>query len=161
MNKLIFLITILVFLLGKDNPKAQVISHYRSSRGHSEKPFIPQDTIRISSNVTPIFYTIQDGILLSDIETFSKLFDKQVYVDLKGIESGYYSGNQAFYILKNFFSARRTVNFKFSTIREMEETPYATGGGTFIMRGNRETLQIYVALTKRDKRWVITQFSVY
>jgi hypothetical protein len=104
---------------------------------------------------------IQNGILTGTISGFAKHFAKQVFVDLPGQDGGYFSDRQLFYILQNFFGSRSTQQFRFSTIDDSEAGSYATGSGSFLFKGRREVLQIYVALSKREGRTVITQFNVY
>ena len=126
-----------------------------------------QKPLSQSTSASSVFEDIQRGISAGDIYVFVKHFAKQAYVSLRGDEGGYYSDgyfseNQLMYILQNFFGSRVIMRqFKFSTIDESETGPYATGSGNFMYRGHRELLQIYVALSKLDDRWVITQFNVY
>ncbi len=108
-----------------------------------------------------IIAEIEHGLLSGDVQSFSKYFSAQVYLSLRGGESGYFSANQAYLIVENFFSSRRTVTFKFSTVKTDDPMPYATGGGSFFERGTIHSLQVYVALAKNRDRWVITQFNVY
>ena len=108
-----------------------------------------------------IFEDIEKGLTQGDVKMFSKYFDRQLLISHRGLENGYFSGNQAQFILQSFFNARRTLHFKFTTINRATE-PYATGGGTFSIRGGqRELLQIYVALSRVGGRWVIAEFNVY
>jgi len=113
------------------------------------------------SAVSAIFGEIQAGLRSGDVTAFSRFLAKQVYLNLYDIESGFFSDNQALYILKDYFKSRRILSFRFSTISEVEGTPFATGGGTYLHRGNPEILQVYVAMKKSGDRWVITQFSVF
>ncbi|OLD67944.1 MAG: hypothetical protein AUI33_09995 [Ignavibacteria bacterium 13_1_40CM_2_61_4] len=117
--------------------------------------------VRVEGTALGIFKDIQEGIRKSDLNAYSRHFARQVYLNLPGREGGYFSENQASYILKDYFKQQRPLSFKFSTMSEQENTPYATGGGTFFHRGNAEIFQVYVALKKSDDRWTIAQFSVF
>lgn len=108
-----------------------------------------------------IFAAIQSGILSGNAEAFSRYFGKQVSVSLRGRESGYFSSNQAFYIIQDYIGARHTVSFRFTTVDDHEPSVYATGGGTFLRRGMKEIFQVYVALSKDDNGWTISQLNVY
>ena len=108
-----------------------------------------------------IFADIEAGLRSGDLGTFSGSLARQVYLNLSDIESGFFSENQALYILKDYFKTRRILSFKFTTISEVEGTPFATGGGTYLHRGSPEILQVYVAMKKSGNRWVIGQFSVF
>jgi len=116
-----------------------------------------QDTLTPATIFIELKQSIDDG----NVKAVSKYIGTRVYLNLKDAESGYYSGNQAAYLIQNFFGTRRSLTFRFSTIKDTENSPYATGSGTFMARGGRAKLQVYVALSKKDGKWVITQFSVY
>jgi hypothetical protein len=108
-----------------------------------------------------LFSTVQQGLASGSAGTFSAHLGPQVYVNLRGGESGYYSANQAHYVLENYFKSRRLVNVKFSTIGESDANPYATGSATFVERGARSLAQVYVSLTRSGDRWIITQINIY
>ena len=108
-----------------------------------------------------ILNQVQSGISKGDASLFAHHLGPQVYLSLKGAEGGYYSANQAFYVLQNFFSTHRPASFTFSTHGEIEENPFATGRGYFSVRGVRESVQVYVSLTQYQGRWVVAEFNVY
>jgi hypothetical protein len=108
-----------------------------------------------------LFGTIQQGLASGSAAAFSGNLAPQVYLNLRGGESGYYSANQVHYVLENYFKSRRLVNVKFSTIGESDANPYATGSATFVERGSRSLAQVYVSLTRSGERWIITQINIY
>jgi hypothetical protein len=85
----------------------------------------------------------------------------QVYINLRGGESGYYSANQAYYVLDSYLKSRKLVNINFSTIGESNTRPYATGSAALVVRGNREIAQVYVSLSQVGEKWIITQINIY
>jgi hypothetical protein len=108
-----------------------------------------------------LFRKIEEGISSGNVAKFSQDLARQTYVSVRGKESGYFSANQAFLILRNFFSSRRLTSFRLSKKESAGSMPFATGGGTAMSRGSLETLQVYIALTRVESRWVIEQFNVY
>ncbi|MDI6766347.1 MAG: DUF4783 domain-containing protein [Bacteroidota bacterium] len=110
---------------------------------------------------TTMINDVTNGILINDMRMFSKYFAKQVYVSLNRDESSVYSSNQTLYILQNYFSSRRIVNFEFSKINISELTSYAIGEGTVKFRGIQESINIYLTISKKDGNYVITQIKVY
>lgn len=121
-----------------------------------------QDEKRAADDeILSIFADVQRGILQGNVGLFTQYFSPQIYLNVQNIGDGYYSSNQASSLLENFFNMRRTLNFKLSTYVTDVTMPYATGGGLFVYRGSRETLQVYVSLVKHQGRWVIAQFNVY
>lgn len=108
-----------------------------------------------------IFAKVQGGLNSGDVRTFADHMAPEVYVNLRGGESGYYSANQAYYVLESYLKSRRLVNLSFSTIGESDARPYATGSAGFMSRGSRELAQVYVSLTQSGDRWTITQINIY
>jgi hypothetical protein len=104
---------------------------------------------------------IQSGIAKGDASLFADHLGPQVYLSLKGSEGGYYSANQALYVLEGFFSVHRPISFAFSTQGEAEDSPFATGRGFFTAKGLRESAQVYVSLTRSEGRWVVAEFNIY
>lgn len=147
MKKLILFTILGALLVGVDSVNAFTIGD--------------QDSSELLTQHLALFDQIEKGLVAGDVRSFSRYFGHEVFLNLRGTESGYFSGNQAFYILQNFFASRRTVRFKFTTFDQTDSVPYATGGGSFVLKGKVETLQIYVALARKNESWVITQFNAY
>lgn len=108
-----------------------------------------------------VFDKVQEGLSSGNISLFSQYFGSQILVNLRGGESGYYSQNQAYYLLENYLKQRKLARFTFSTISDSSTNPYATGSVAFNYRGNREHAQVYVSLSLVGDRWMITQINIY
>jgi hypothetical protein len=125
-----------------------------------------QEASRESLAISPdryqvIFEDVEEGISTGNVSHLAKYFAPKVAISLRGDESGTFSSNQTYYVLQNFFKARRFRHFAFSTIGESDANPYASGSVEFIHKGAREVAQLYVALTFVGERYVITQMAVY
>ncbi|MBI5020187.1 MAG: DUF4783 domain-containing protein [Ignavibacteriales bacterium] len=101
------------------------------------------------------------AIKQGEMNNISSALGREVTINIRNGESGLFSSNQSVVILQNYFSTRRIVQFAFTTKQDDRESFYATGGGIFSIRGRREHFQIYVGLTIKDGRLVISQFNVY
>lgn len=112
-------------------------------------------------DVKSIFKKIEESISKSTLTSSPAFFGSQVYVNISGGENGYFSANQVVSVLQNYFSSRKAVSFSFSRLNEQGSTPYATGRFTFITKGNKESVQIYVSLTLQESKWVVSQFNIY
>ncbi len=108
-----------------------------------------------------VFNAIESGVDAGDIDRFAGYFAKQVYVSTRGGESGYFSSSQAYYIIKNFLTARKPLGFSFTTYGFADEIPFATGSALFRFKGNRESVQVYAALSKSNGKWVIDKINFY
>ncbi|MDI6803534.1 MAG: DUF4783 domain-containing protein [Bacteroidota bacterium] len=108
-----------------------------------------------------IFKAIESGVDAGEIDRFAGYFAQQVYVSIRGGESGYFSSNQTYYIIKNFLTARKPLGFSFTTYGFADEIPFATGRALFRIKGNRESVQVYAALSKSNGKWVIDKINFY
>ena len=108
-----------------------------------------------------LFAVIEQSIVNSSLSSVSTHFAHQVFVNMPGGESGYFSANQTVSILQRYCSSRTSLALEFSRFSDIGSTPFATGRLTFNSRGRRESAQVYVSLRFQDSRWVINQFNIY
>ncbi len=114
-----------------------------------------------TESVNHAFDAIEAAILAGNVKELTPYFGRQLNLNLRSVKGGYYSSNQSYYILQNFFSSRKIFAFKFTSRKPDDPIPYATGGGSSRMKGVNEILQVYVSLTEVDHRWVISEFNIY
>lgn len=122
---------------------------------------VSQDVPTGAKDFRVVFEEVQQGMESGSVEIFSAYFASQIQVSLKGEESGYFSSSHTYYILENFFKARKVLSFEFVNVGETEAMPYATGRAVFMNKGAREVVQVYVALTKSAGKWVISEITIY
>lgn len=115
------------------------------------------DNQRISAEV--ILKEVEDGIAKSNVGAIFKHLSPQTYFSLTNGIRGYYSSNQAYYILEDFFNVYRAISFKFHSIQVGEDSPYATGIYAYEFKGKRETAQVYISLKISGKSWKIIQIT--
>jgi hypothetical protein len=108
-----------------------------------------------------IFRDVERGIAAGSVAQFSEHLGPQLYLQLPESEGAHYSANQAFYVLDRFLRTHKIVGMKFTTFGTSESNPYATGTVAYTAKGIRQNGQVYVALARRDDRWVITHLSIY
>ena len=112
-------------------------------------------------DVRRVFDQIERSISTSSLSSVPFSFARQVYVNITGGETGYFSQNQVVSVLQSYFVRRTPLSFEFSRYNDEGPTPYATGRLTYVVRGRRETAQVYVSLAFQDSEWVISQFNIY
>jgi hypothetical protein len=152
------LFIILLFFFSSD---AQV---KQQSEARAKKEVLGTPSVRLDqqhSRVLAVFQTIENGIRKCAVEEFDTQLGAMVTIAIGSGERGYFSMNQAASVLSEYFSGRRPIFFEFSRIHEKGSTPYATGRLIYIQKGNQESVQVYVSLTRQDSRWVINQFNIY
>jgi len=107
-----------------------------------------------------IFDEIEAGILNNDVKSFSKYFSSQPYISLINGVNGYYSSNQAYYIIEDFFKIFKVVDFNFDEKKTEESVSFGKGKYYFEKKGKRESANLYITLSKQGSRWYITQISI-
>ncbi|HEY4613400.1 MAG TPA: DUF4783 domain-containing protein [Bacteroidota bacterium] len=111
--------------------------------------------------VDSIFGRLEKHIAEGAARPLVGFIGQQVFIDVSGSAQGYYSSNQALSMIESYFAQRKPLSFTFSSVNQRAPSPYATGRLTYQYKGNRESAQVYVALTKRDSLWQMTQFNIY
>jgi hypothetical protein len=130
--------------------------------------FLPQDN-NLKQNLNTnnqikaqsiVFNDIESGILTDDMKKISKYFSPQPYISLINGVNGYYSSNQAYYILEDFFDTFKLVSFKMSETKNEDPVSYGKGDYYYEKKGKREIAHLYVTLSKSGSKWFITQISI-
>jgi hypothetical protein len=103
---------------------------------------------------------IGNGISSGKIASISNLFSSQIYLNLSNGVSGYYSSNQAYYVIQEFLKTHQVISLKINDVQVDEENVYATGTYSFVENGKRESTQLYISLKRSSKKWKITQITI-
>jgi hypothetical protein len=116
------------------------------------------NTQRNSAQV--ILTNIEGGIAKGNISEIFKNLSPQTYFSLTNGIRGYFSSNQAYYILEDFFRVYQVISFKFHSIQTENGNPYATGIYIYEFKGKRQTAQVYISLKNVGKSWKIIQITI-
>jgi hypothetical protein len=149
MKSLFFYIVIIILNVTSD--------YLYSQHNNLQGSFDSENKVKLQ---TVIFKDIETGIVNNDVKKFSKYFSSQPYLSLVNGVNGYYSSNQAYYILEDFFNSFKVVSFKIDEIKTEGSTSYCKGNYYFEKKGRRETAHLYITLGKSGTRWHITQISI-
>ena len=125
--------------------------------------FNKQTNARADANVqvdSEVFSDLESGIKDGDVGAISKYFGPQTYFSLSNGINGYYSANQAFYVLEDFFKLYKVTAFRFDHIKNDKSSSYATGKYSYDNRGKRNNAQVYISLKKVGNNWNITQLTI-
>jgi hypothetical protein len=107
-----------------------------------------------------IFNDIESGIVSNDVKKISQYFSSQPYISLVNGVNGYYSSNQAYYIIEDFFNSFKVVSFKMEETKTEGSVSYGKGDYYFEKKGRREVAHLYITLSKSGNKWYITQISI-
>jgi hypothetical protein len=108
-----------------------------------------------------IFADVQRGLSSGDIGLIARHFASRVSVSLRGDESGTFSSNQTYYVLGDYLKSRQFAPFEFSSVGDSDANPFATGEAIFTLNGSKEHVQVYVALSHADEKYLITRLTIY
>jgi hypothetical protein len=103
---------------------------------------------------------IEKGIKEGNINRLTDFFAPQPYISLLSGVNGYYSSNQTYYIIEEFFKNFKVVSFKFENKKFEENVVYGTGKYYYERKGKRESALLYVTLNKTGNKWTISQISI-
>ncbi|MFZ1520233.1 MAG: DUF4783 domain-containing protein [Ignavibacteriaceae bacterium] len=118
------------------------------------------ETRKESQQEYPIFKEIETGIKEAKVNRISKYFGQQTYFSFSNGINGYYSSNQAFYVLQDYFNLYKVTSFKFDYIKADKISGHATGNYNYDNKGQRSTAQVYISIKKIGNNWIITQFTI-
>ena len=110
--------------------------------------------------VVNVVKKIQGAIVDKDINTIVGHLSSQTYFNLPNGISGYYSSNQAYFVLEDFLKTYRATSFNFDEINSKNNAPFATGTYEYDFKGNRNSARIYLQLRNTGKNWIITQITI-
>ncbi len=113
-----------------------------------------------NTNQSKIFNEIESGIMDNDVKKLSQYFSPQPYISLINGVNGYYSSNQAFYILEKFFNEYHVVSLKLEEGKTEGTVSYGKGDYQYEKKGRREAAHLYITLSKSGSKWYITQLSI-
>lgn len=107
-----------------------------------------------------VFARIEEGFSLGEAEKFSEYLGSQTYASMANGISGYYSANQFFYILQNYFSIYKPINFRIVNSNSKSDNPYASGYYKYESKGIRGTAMVFVSLKLFGSHWKISQITI-
>ncbi len=125
-----------------------------------QENFIKIDSHNQRNDTKMVFNNIENGIAEGNVKKLIGYFGTQTYLSLSNGINGYYSSNQAYYVLEDFFGDYQAHGFKFDNMQVENGNMYGTGTYTFAVRGKRAEAQVYVSLKHTGKKWKITQLTI-
>jgi len=131
-----------------------------SALGQEAKFFNKLDSNQRQIITKNVFDEIEAGIFSGKAASISNYLSGHTYLSFSNGVNGYYSSNQAYYVLEDLFRVYRVISFKLQSIKTDEDVPYATGLYYYDRRGKRGTARVYISLSKSGKNWKISQLTI-
>lgn len=113
-----------------------------------------------SSDINKILIKIEEGLSTGSVDKFSVYFNAKNYISLANGSSGYFSYNQAFYIIKDYLSIYKPISFKFTNIVLDTNSPFAAGNLKYNNNGIRGNAIVFVTFQMIDNQWRISQITI-
>jgi len=107
-----------------------------------------------------ILEEIEIGFSKTKLSAISPHLSSQIYLSFINGVSGYYSANQAYYVLENFINEYKVISFKFDSFNFNTITPFAKGTYYYEHKGNRSEAKVYLTMKLTSQSWKITQISI-
>jgi len=134
----------------------------------SAQTFIAQDnqlkqnlnSNSLGSSAYGLLGDIEKGISDTKTSDISPYLASQVYLSFVNGVSGYYSSNQAYYVIEKFLKEYKVISFRFNKFKLNTTAPFAIGTYYYEHKGNREEAKVFVTLKFTSKSWQITQLSI-
>lgn len=120
---------------------------------------IPEHDEQNQKKEVQIFSDIEKTFSSGNVSLISSYFPSQIYLSLSNGVNGFYSGNQAYYILQDFFQINQPINFKY-TQKSESENGFATGLFTFENKNKKETAQVFISVEFSGAKWKISLITI-
>jgi hypothetical protein len=138
-----------------------LLSIFMGSVSAQERNFLNKfDSSKNVAAKQNVFNNIETAISQGNISALSGYLASQTYLSLSNGIRGYYSSNQAYYILEDFFRIYNVTSFRFDNLNSLDNTPYAIGVYNYEYKGTRNSAQVYISMNKIGKSWKITQITI-
>ena len=90
-----------------------------------------------------IFREIESGVKEGNVERISKYFGQQTYFSFSNGTNGYYSSNQAFYVLEDFFKFIESLHLSWIILKPITIIPMLPANIIMIIE-DKEVLQKFI-----------------
>lgn len=110
--------------------------------------------------IKTIFTHFENGIKTGAVKEFSDYLYSETYISLETGVASYFSANQSFYILKEYLSHYKPINFKIIKISSNNEKHFAIGKLVYNMSGVKGESQVFVSLKLENEKWKIYQITI-
>ncbi len=104
--------------------------------------------------------SVEQGLTIGKVSDLSHFVNNQIYLNLSNGITGYYSSNQAYYVLADFFKSHRMISIDFDNSLANVSNPIAVGNCQYLSNDKQESAQVYISLKFINKKWKLTQITI-
>lgn len=113
-----------------------------------------------AKEINKLLIKIEEGLSTGSVDKFSGYFNSKNYLSLTNGPSGYFSSNQAYYIIKDYLSVYKPISFKFTSSVLDTNSPFAAGNLRYNNNGIRGSATIFITFQMIDNQWKISQITI-
>ena len=106
------------------------------------------------------FKDISSGFNTLNVNKINAYFGSEVYLNVISNDKGYYSPNQAEFILTDFMDYFKVVSFKYKHSYFKNTFAFALGKYIYDRGSGKRELNASVSLKYKDEKWIIDQISL-
>lgn len=110
--------------------------------------------------IDTIFTHFEIGVKTGAVKEFSDYLYSETYISLETGVASYFSANQSFYILKEYLSHYKPINFRIIKISSNNEKHFAIGKLVYNKNGIKGESQVFVSLKLENEKWKIYQITI-
>ena len=114
----------------------------------------------LNSTANGILDDIEKGISDTKTSRISPYLSSQIYLSFLNGISGYYSSNQAYYVIEKFLKEYKVISFRFNKSILNTTAPFAIGTYYYEYKGNRSEAKAFVTPKFPTTSWQMTQLSI-
>ena len=139
-----------------------VLTHHPYSQDNwwKDKKYKTESARVKYSKCKKVFVDIGNGFVYSNVYSINQYFNGEVYLNITGQDKGYYSNDQAKFILESFINDYPVDSFKWRNSSRSDIYAFATGKYRYKKNGSVNTLEISISLNYIDDSWLIDQIII-
>ena len=107
-----------------------------------------------------ILLKVQNTFSEGEISEISDYITNKTYIGISEEISGYFSYSQAYNLLSDYFKVHKPLNFRFVSMVNKTNSPFAWGEYKFMKNGIRGSHKIFVSLQKNESGYFISQITI-
>ncbi len=126
----------------------------------NERNISKENEVSLLRSFNNALVSIEQGLKMGKVSELSHFVDSQIYLNLSNGIIGYYSSNQAYYVLADFFKSHRMISIDFDNSLADVTNPIAIGNCQYFNNDKQESAQMYISLKFINKKWKLTQITI-
>lgn len=113
-----------------------------------------------NDNLKLSIQSVKEGIKDNSISKFSNIFGDNCYLSLNNGTIGYFTKNQIYYIMENYFEQNKIKECELDSPNFDGNIANVAGKISYIYNGVKYTTDIYLSFKNISEKWYISQLII-